>query len=167
MKDLIVIGGAPGTGKTTVSKLLAKELNSFVFDFGILREVHLDDKWSNQSKKEEQMSFDNLIFIIKNYKKNGFKNIILTDLQDFRVEQIPEVFPELNYVIISLFVSKDEELRKRIESPRDSGYKDTKKAIEWNLALMERPAVKNEFKLDNTHNKPDETVKDILGLLKK
>jgi len=164
VKDLIVIAGAPGAGKTTISKLLAEKLNSFVFDFGILREVHLNREWSNQSEEEEQMSFENLIFIIKNYTKHGYKNIILNDLRDFRVQQIPKVFPELNYVIFSLFVSDDEELRKRVEGERDSGYGDVEKAIVWNRALAERPAVRNEFKIDNTHNDPNETTAQLLDL---
>ena len=132
MKDLIVIGGAPGVGKTTISNLLAKELNSFVFDFGILREVHLDDKWSNASEAEEQMSFENLVFILKNYKKHGYKNVILNDLQDFRIQQIAVFFSDLDYIVFSLFVGDDQELKKRIEGPRDSGWKDVEKALEWN-----------------------------------
>ena len=92
MKDLIVIAGAPGTGKTTISNLLARELNSFVFDFGVLRQIHSDNDWSNWSEAEEQMAFENLIFILKNYKKHGHKNVILNDLQDFRILQIPDVF---------------------------------------------------------------------------
>ncbi|MDP3741175.1 MAG: AAA family ATPase [bacterium] len=166
MKDLIVIAGAPGVGKTTISNLLSKEINSFVFDFGILREVHLDDQWSNASKEEEQMAFENLVFILKNYIKHEYKNVILNDLQDFRVQQIPEIFSDMNYIIFSLFVEDDQELKNRIENPRDSGWKDVEKAIEWNIQLAKRPTVKNEFKIDNTHNHPKSTVTRLLEFLK-
>lgn len=165
MKDLIVIAGAPGVGKTTISHLLAKELNSFVFDFGILREVHLDDKWSNASEEEEQMAFENLTFILKNYKKRGYKNVILNDLQDFRVQQIPKIFSDFDYIIFSLYVNGDQELKKRIEGPRDSGWKDVPTAIEWNHSLVKRPSVKNEIKIDNTHNDPSSTVSRLLEFL--
>jgi len=167
MKDLIVIAGAPGTGKTTISKLLAKDLNSFVFDFGILREVHLDEKWSNATKEEEQMSFENLIFILKNYKKHGYKNLILNDFQDFRVQRLPTDLAELDFIIFSLFVDNDEELKKRVKGPRDSGYKDVPSAIAWNRSLMERPAVKNEFKIDNSENDPNKALLEIIKLLDK
>ena len=165
MKDLIVIGGAPGTGKTTISKLLAQKLGSFVFDFGILREVHLDKEWSNQSLAEEQMSFENLLFILKNYKKNNYKNVILNDLQDFRLKQIPDVLTEFNYMIVTLYVQEDEDLRKRVLGERDSGYKNADAAIKWNREVIDRPAVKNEIKIDNSHNKPEQTVDKIFELV--
>ena len=72
MKDFIFIGGSPGSGKTTISKLLYEKLNHPpLIDFGILREPHLETDWSNQSKKEEQMAFENLVFMLKNYLKMG------------------------------------------------------------------------------------------------
>src|SRR5687768_7415848 len=55
--DLIVIAGAPGSGKTAVSDLLHAALRSPYIDFGDLRNFHLDREWSNQSAEEEQMSF--------------------------------------------------------------------------------------------------------------
>ncbi len=66
-RDLIVIAGAPGSGKTTVSDLLYAELKSPYIDFGDVRNFHLDWGWTNQSPREEQMSFENLIYILKNY----------------------------------------------------------------------------------------------------
>jgi adenylate kinase family enzyme len=41
MPSLIVIGGAPGSGKTTVSKMLYETLQSLMIDFGDLRNFHL------------------------------------------------------------------------------------------------------------------------------
>ncbi len=166
MKDLIVIAGAPGIGKTTISELLAKELNSFVLDFGRLREIHLDREWSNQSKEEEQMAFENLVFVLNNYQKHNYKNIILTDLQDFRVKQIPDVLNNFNFVIITLFSTDDEELRKRVTEPRDSGWKDAEGSVGWNKEVEERPVVKGEYKIDTTSQSPEETLRSVLEVIK-
>ena len=76
--DLIVVAGAPGSGKTTVCDLLYAELKSPYIDFGDVRNFHLNWQWSNESPEEEQMSFENLVHILKNYIRNGYKNIILT-----------------------------------------------------------------------------------------
>jgi|TARA_Y100000310_G_scaffold11663_1_gene12168 broad-specificity NMP kinase len=168
MVDFIFIAGSPGCGKTTISNLLKSKLNNPpMIDFGWIREFHLDRKWKNASKKEEQMSFENLVFILKNYIKQGYKNIIVNDLQDFRIEQIPKKFSKYNYVIISLIVKDDEELKNRILGERDSGFKDVKTALSWNKKIMERKNLKNEFKVDNTHRRPNKTINTILEILKR
>ena len=166
MPALLFIGGSPGSGKTTVSLLLHEIFQSVMIDFGTLREFHLDTWWTKQSEKEEQMTFENLIFILKNYIRNGYKNVIVNDLKDFRIEQIPQAFAGDDFLIVTLVVHDDEELRARVLNPeRNSGFRDVEKALAWNRAVIERAAVKNEYKLDNTANTPEETAREIINLI--
>ncbi len=166
MTDFIFIAGSPGSGKTTISNLLKDKLNNPpMIDFGWIRGFHLDREWKNASKKEEQMSFESLMFILKNYVKYGYKNIIVNDLQDFRIEQIPKEFLRYDFVIISLVVKDDEELKNRVLGERDSGFKDVKTALSWNKKIIERKNLKNEFKVDNTPRNQKKTVDIILGIL--
>tara|TARA_Y100000310_G_scaffold333646_1_gene411616 strand:+ start:1159 stop:1656 length:498 start_codon:yes stop_codon:yes gene_type:complete len=165
MPDLIFLSGAPGSGKTTIGKLLQKRLNSVFIEVGRIRELHLNKTWNNATKKEEQMSFENLVFILKNYIKNGYKNIIITDLKDERIQEIPKVFSRLNYKIISLIVKEDQELKKRVKGNRDSGFKNSKEAVLRNKKLRNREAVSNEIKIDNTDLSPNKVVEEILELL--
>ncbi len=166
MTDFIFIAGSPGSGKTTISNLLKDKLNNPpMIDYGWIREYHLDREWKNATKKEEQMSFENLTFILKNYVKHGYKNIIVNDLQDFRIEQIPKEFSSFDYAIISLIVKDDGELKNRVLGERDSGFKDFKTALSWNKRIIERKNLKNEFKVDNTHRNPKKTVDTILAIL--
>ncbi len=168
MYDFIFISGAPGSGKTTIAKLLQKRLKSPLIDFGNVRVFHLDREWTNTSKKEEKMSFENLTFILKNYVKNGYKNVIVTDLQDFRILQLDDIYKEYKYVIFSLVVSKDSELKKRVlDEKRDSGFRDLHKALQWNKDLLQRSPQVNEARIDNSHNSPKRTVEKITDLLNK
>jgi AAA domain len=166
MPSLIIIGGAPGSGKTTVSKLLYEILQSPMIDFGDLRNFHLDFLWEKANESEEQMSFENLVFILKNYIRNDYKNVIINDLQDFRIQQIPSIFANDDYLIVTLVLHDDDELRARVLNPsRDSGFRDVERALAWNRAVIERPTLKNEYKLDNTVNPPEDTAQEIINLI--
>ena len=166
MHDLIVIAGAPDSGKTTVSQLLHEKLNSVYIEMGCIRQFHLGWEWNKASPREESMAFENLLFIVRNYFRYGYNNVIVTDLEDSRVEQIPIHFAHDNYIIASLVVHDDDELKRRVLLPeRDSGYRDYASAIAWNRDLIERPAVRNELKIDNTEPQPEKVVKQILALI--
>jgi hypothetical protein len=122
--------------------------------------------WEKVSEKEEQMSFENLVFILKNYIRNGYKNVIANDLQDFRIQQIPQAFADDDYLIVTLVLFNEDEHRARILNPtRDSGFRDVERALAWNRAVIERPTLRNEYKLDNTLNTPEETAREIINLL--
>ncbi len=164
MKKLIVISGSPGSGKSTICSLLKEKLNSPYIEFSSLQEFHLNNEWTNWNEDGEKMAFENLIFVLKNYIKHGYKNIILTDLRDERVQEIPKYFEAENFIIISLTIGNDDELKKRIVD-RNSGFKNVQEALEWNEHVKVRPVLQNEYKIDNTHNRPERTLEEVLKLL--
>ena len=163
MKNLIVIAGAPGSGKSTLASSLKEKLDSTWIDYGKFREFHLDRDWKKANDKEEQLAFENLLLVVKNYLKHGYKNVIVDDLRDFRIQQIPKEFKEGDYIIISL-VLDDVELEKRITT-RNDGWKNVPDAQAWNNALKDRAILSNEYKIDTTHKTPEETLKEVLRLL--
>ena len=165
MADIIVIAGSPGSGKHTIAALLRGRLGFPPHvDLGHIREFHLDREWTLANEQEEAMSFQTLEFMTRHYRKYGYKNIIVTDLQDFRVRQIPEVFAGLDVIIITLYLSDDGELKKRI-SARKEGFKNVEEALSWNSNVRQREGVKNEFKLDNTSKDPPKIVEKILKII--
>jgi dephospho-CoA kinase len=164
--DVIIITGAPGTGKTTISNLLKSKLDSPLIDLGWLREYHLDRLWKKANKREAKMSFENLIFILKNYKKYGYKEVIVNDLLDEMVRHLPRLLKYEKYLILTLVVKDNSELKRRVLGERDSGFKNYKKAILWNDKIQKRKLLKNEIRIDNTHNNLDKTLKEILGILR-
>lgn len=164
MTDLLVIAGSPGSGKSTICDLMHAKLASPYIEFSSLRELHLDREWKTESPKEEAMAFENLIYIVGNYVRHGWQNVIVTDLKDFRVVQTPDAFGDLNFLIATLVVDSDDEIAYRIRT-RNSGWTDVEGAIDWNRQVRDREAVKGEHKIDNSHRDPQMTADAIMRLL--
>lgn len=109
------------------------------------------------------MSFENLTFIVRNYVRHGYKHVMVNDLEDSRVQQIPEVFSDIDYIIFDLIVGSDVELKQRVLDPtRDSGFRDYRASLSWNDGLKRRALGKNEYRIDNTDRNPAQAIQAIL-----
>lgn len=168
MYNFIFILGAQGSGKTTIARLLKEKLNSVHLDYDWIRGLHLDKGWKNVNNTEEEMSFENLIFLLKNYAKHNYENVIVGG---FTETNISKVFGELqNYknIVITFYLNNDEVLKQRVlTESRDSGFRDFKQSIQFNRKLKDELHFPNEHKIDNTNQNPEETASQILEILAK
>lgn len=167
MYDFIFIVGAQGSGKTTLARLLKEKLNSVHIDYDWIRDFHLNKGWSNTSDSEEKMSFENLLFLLKNYAKHDYKNVIVGGFTEENIDKILEELNDLKYIVITLILSDDEVLKQRVlTESRDSGFRDYEESIHFNRKLKNELHFPNEHKIDNTDQTPEETVNQIENLLK-
>ncbi len=152
MKELIFIAGAPGIGKSTVAHKLQKMLKSPCFEFGWIPEFRYKENQEIDYVEEEGIAFENLVLVIKNYLKHGFKNIIITDLEDKRIFEIDKHFSAVDYCIFTLTTSDSNLLKERVlDEGRTSGYRDWQKALEINDAILKRELLSNEIRIDNSN----------------
>jgi broad-specificity NMP kinase len=158
--DLIVIAGSPGVGKSTLGLALARSLGSPFLEFSVLREPHLDPTWSNTSPVEHEMAWESLQFVVRNYVKYGYKNVVVTDLREERVRQVPEVFGDLEYQIVTLALADESELRRRVGARRE-GFVDVDAALAWNAAVRARPALPHETKVEVDGHSVDELLEAV------
>lgn len=158
--DLIVIAGSPGVGKSTLGLALARSLGSPFLEFSVLRQPHLDPTWSNASPVEHEMAWESLQFVVRNYVKYGYRDVVVTDLRDERVRQVPEVFGDLQYRIVTLALADDSELRRRVGARRE-GFVDVNAAVAWNAAVRARPALPREAKIEVDGRSPEELLEAI------
>lgn len=121
--DLIVLGGAPGVGKSTLASHLRSTLAPALLEFSAFRQPHLNAAWSDASPNEEAMAFENVAFVVRNYVRSGYRNVVLTDLRDERLASVPGTFSDLDIRIVTLVLADDDELRRRLRA-RTEGYRD-------------------------------------------
>lgn len=149
MKDFIFIAGAPGSGKSSVAKALQEKLDCPLFEFGWIPEFRNTGKKVIPYTEEESLAFENLVLVTKNYVKHGFKNVVITDLDNDYIEQLPKIFGDYDFKICTLRLQDKEALKQRVlEGSRSSEYRNWEKALEINDSLLNRLAFQNEVFID-------------------
>lgn len=105
--------------------------------------------------------------MLNNYLKHGFKEIIVTDLEDKRIQKLHEYFTEANYLLITLYVDDEDVLKSRvINERRPSGYRDWKKAIKLNQIAGDRELLPKEIRINTTKRSEADVAKEILELVR-
>lgn len=168
MHDFIFILGAQGSGKTTLARILKEKLNSVHIDYDWIRDFHLDKNWKNANDAEGKMSLENLVFLLKNYAKHNYKDVIVTGFieKDFKI--ILNELKDYKSIIVTLILSNDDVLKQRVlTESRDSGFRDFGQSIQFNKRLRDELHFPNEHKIDNTNKTPEETAIQVIGLLAK
>jgi len=166
MYNFIFLLGSQGSGKTTIAKFLKEKLNTPHVDYDWIRGIHLNKGWSNASDIEAKMSFENLTFLLKNYKKHNYENVIVGGFTEGDIEKILNEFKDDKYIIITLFLTDNNILKQRVlTESRDSGFRDFEQSIQFNKRLRKYLKFPNEQKIDNTNKTPEETVDQIMEIL--
>ena len=162
--DIIVIHGAPGSGKSTTAALLHEKLRSPWFEFGWIPEFrnltpHTEISW----EQETEISFENLVLVVKNYVRHGFKNIIITDINfDRQILSLPEVFDGLDYKLFMLYANNDTLKHRILTRDNGNGYRDWEGAIKGNNFYTSRPLLPNETRICTEHIDASEVTNKII-----
>ncbi len=160
--DIIFIAGAPGAGKSSVAKALQVKLNGPCFEFGWIPEFRNTGTQVIPYTEEEAIAFENLTLVVQNYIQHGFKNIIITDLEDKRIQELHKVFQTEKYILFTLTVEDDQVLKARVLTEnRCSKYRDHAQAIEINSQILARDLLANEIRIDTTQQSIADVVEEI------
>ena len=151
MKNLIIINGAAGTGKSTTSKLLLEMLPNSVF---------LDGDWcwySSPLKVSDEiitMAMKNMAFVLNNQLHcSAYENVILgwTFHKEDMVENVLSMIDYKDYTLHRFTLTCSENtLISRLQRDIDTG---ARKNVGWAHAILTRP---NFEKLNTTKIITDE-----------
>ena len=155
--DYIFIYGAPGSGKSSLAWALQAKLESPCFEFGWIPEFRIKRNSTISYEEEENLAFENLTLVIKNYVQHGFSNILVTDLRDHIVKQLPTHFSYHQYVLVTLYLDDEQALKARVlDESRSSSYRDWQEAVALNTEIINRPLMKHEVRLAS-----DQTIEEL------
>ena len=165
--NFIFIFGAQGSGKTTVARMLKEKLHSVHIDFDWIRGFHLDPEWKDATPEEEEMSIQNMVYILQNYAKHHYMNVITSGFSEQQIEKVASNLSEYQRCIVTLYLTDNDILKERVlTESRDSGFRDFAQSIKLNAEIASRPLLQYEHKIDTTSQTPQQTTRQILDLLK-
>lgn len=158
---IIFINGSINSGKSTISKILAKELpNVALIEIDVLREMIN----CMPLEKAIPINIDNAVSLIENFSRKGLDVIVVYPLSQKNYDYIISKIKDLNQQIYCFTLSP--KLEKALSN------RGTRDLNEWE---MER--IKHHYEIgihtpafgkiiDNSEQSPEETTKIILDKIK-
>lgn len=138
--DFVFIHGAPGTGKSSLAWALSRKWNRPCFEFGWIPEFRTKAHSTLTYAEEEAFAFENLRLVVRNYQKHGFDRVILTDIRDHLLQELPRWFAPHEYALFTLWVEDEAQLKERVlDEKRSSAYRDWAASVELNRTIQTRP----------------------------
>ena len=165
MKNLFLIGGAMGVGKTSVCRILKQKLNNTVF---------LDGDWCWDSdpfqvtEETKSMVMDNICYLLNNFLRcSAYDNVIFCWVMHEQniIDQILSKIDTQNCNVQKFSLICDEEtLKNRLQLDIKNGIRSTG-VIERSLARLKYYQNLDTVKVDTDNKNPNEVAEEILKIL--
>ena len=165
MRDVIILRGAPGVGKTCAAKFLARH-----FPQGILMEVDglrcmvISVDWKNTAQHLDALEVS--ATLADSFLGQGYTPVIVVDT--FSKTKLPRYLERLEglgrtYVSFALYAS-DQELAKRIERRPSHEFREVDVCVSLNRDTT-NALCEGEHVMDTTQMAPEDVAKAILRTL--
>lgn len=166
MLDFIFIIGTSGIGKSTLSRGLLEHYKTVVLEQNMVPEfISRDGIEEMTGELEERTCYENTKAMALCFHNLGYKNIIVTDLDDLRTADIPIDFKTYKYITLKLVCSDLEQIQKQMKNRPNGGLIDFELQKKCNEKVMRRQLLPNEHIIDITGKTEEMVLKEALYIL--
>ena len=149
MKDFIFITGASGIGKSTLANGLLNHYKTTCIEQNMIPEfISRDGSEPMTGELEELTCWENQVAMLMCFHRLGYKNIIATDLDDFRTADIPIVFKGTDFITIKLVCSDLKQIQEQMQNRPNHGLIDYELQKKMNEKNIQRSPLVNEIEID-------------------
>ena len=166
MLDFIFIIGTSGIGKSTLAQNLFKRLNTVVIEQHMVPEfVSRDGIEEMTGTLEELTCWENTKAMAFCFHNLGYRNVIVSDIDDLRTADIPIDFKGYRYLTIKLVCSDLQQLREQMKNRPNNGLNDYELQEKCNAKNLGRQPLVNEHTIDISGLSTEEVLKKAAAIL--
>lgn len=165
--DIIIIRGAPGSGKTQTAKSLARYFPKGVrLEVDKIRAMVISADWINQDEHINMLKLSSRLGY--NFIQSGFSPVIIVDtfsgnkLEKF-IRDLHESNSSMAIKVFGLYTNENE-LKRRIEVRQKGEFNDFKVCKKLNDDVL-KIKYSNEYQIDTSESSPAEVARIIYGQL--
>jgi len=168
MSKLIIIRGYSGTGKSTISKMIAEK-----HDYALLREdtfFFAFNPHKVHDKKDYKVTFDNILDCVENYMQQGQKIIIegalapIVEENPLDIKRFTKLAKKYNYDLIRLlFIANENECYKRMKKRGHIVKKEIYKKL---IKKINQLKSKGEIIIDTSKGTINQNLKKVEKIIK-
>ena len=165
MLDFIFLTGPSGVGKTKLAKGLFQHLQSTYIEQHMVPEfLSRDGQEPMTGLLEEKTCWENTKAMALCFHRLGYRNVIVSDLDDLRTADLPVDFKGMRFLTLKLVCCDEKQLHSRMQN-RPSGLVDFELQQNSSRKILARPLLPNEVELDTTGLSEAEVLQRALEIL--
>jgi len=165
--DIIILRGAPGSGKTQTAKYLSKYYPKGVkFEVDVLRQMVISVDWTNQEEHINMLQVST--GLVHNFFNLGLSPIIVVDTfsGDKIIKYLKDLYELNSNLKIQIFAlyTTDDELKRRLEKRTNTEFKDFEICKKLNDDVL-KIKHKTEYQINTTGLSAVQTAEIIYELI--
>lgn len=167
MLDYIFIIGTSGIGKSTLAQGLFRSLHSTYIEQHMVPEFESRDGTEPMTGELEELTcWENTAAMAQCFHRLGYKNVIISDIDDLRTADIPIVFKGSRFLTLKLVCSDPQQLRAQMKNRPEGGLIDYELQEKINKKMLARPALINERTLDTAGLNAEQVLQRSIEIIR-